>query len=676
MTDGLSPKKNKVKKISSKKNESFSFKSKNIKSPAKKPIKNKNVSTMQDDLANLVTKKKGFKPIESQDDEEIQRELVEVYTNGDGQIPDLTRLDKEQRPLWKTILYVLSAVLFLLLIVAIAGFFVFSNINNNNNFTNERITLKIEPPLTMISGQEATYTVMITNKEKVNLYNAQLTITYPENFQYLEAEPQASGEKNNTWDFSVLKVGETKKIELKGKMIAAIDSVQTFKGTLEFKPANLNATFKQEAIIDVAVSSSIINLDIEGPERTLGNQEVEYIIEYKNISEDDLSDIQLVAEYPEGFIFNSSEPEAEEENNNLWTIEELLADGEGIVKIKGDYSAVSEGGNKEFKIRIQLKQDNDYYPQQEETFITDVIKDQLSLQLIINGSAEDQPTGFEDLLVYSVNFKNTGQEDLEDIEITAHLDSPILDWSTLIDPNNGQVSSGSIIWTGREVSKLLKLGPDEEGELSFQIRVEDADYARTNEISKFSVESYIEATAKQTGETTGESTVKSKTIVSSVSSDLGLTAQARYYSEDNVPLGLGPIRPRVGEISTYNIKLNLANNLNDVKDVRIIASLPKSSVSWANKETHSTGDLVYDSGSNKVTWAISRLPKSADNTEASFNVSITPTDDDFGRVLILVSELTLNATDADTGANIEKNLTAITTSFYDPILGQVSGIVE
>jgi hypothetical protein len=70
------------------------------------------------------------------------------------------------------------------------------------------------------------------------------------------------------------------------------------------------------------------------------------------------------------------------------------------------------------------------------------------------------------------------------------------------------------------------------------------------------------------------------------------------------------------------------------------------------------------------------LVKSAQNTEATFNVSIEPQSSDLGRVLILVSNLSLSAKDSQTGAEINKGLKAITTAFTDPILGSVSGIVE
>ena len=202
----------------------------------KNKSKKKSVTTMQDDLAVLVSKKnqplravadKKINDLESNND--MQSKLTEVYTDGDGGIPDLTKLDKNERPLWKTIIYSLIGVFSVLLIVAILGFWIFSKLETNN-FTNERINLKIETPITIVSGQEGIYTITITNKEKVNLYNLELELFYPDNFEYLDSLPKASGNKNNKWSFSVLNIGESQKIELRGKMIASIKSNQTIRG--------------------------------------------------------------------------------------------------------------------------------------------------------------------------------------------------------------------------------------------------------------------------------------------------------------------------------------------------------------------------------------------------------------------------------------------------------------
>ena len=85
---------------------------------------------------------------------------------------------------------------------------------------------------------------------------------------------------------------------------------------------------------------------------------------------------------------------------------------------------------------------------------------------------------------------------------------------------------------------------------------------------------------------------------------------------------------------------------------------------------------MYNSKTRKLIWTISRLPKSAQNTEADFNVSIKPTINDIGKVLILVPQVDLVAVDMTTGVNVSKSIKAITTSFNDPIMGNLNGIVQ
>jgi len=268
----------------------------------------------------------------------------------------------------------------------------------------------------------------------------------------------------------------------------------------------------------------------------------------------------------------------------------------------------------------------------------------------------------------------TDYKDLEDVEIKAVMDSQILDWDKLQDDNNGKITQNTIVWTGKEVPQLLKLSADEEGEVSWTIRVKDAGIIDDGNVNNFSVETHAEATLTQ-GEGGDESTVNSKTITNSINSDLTINAQARYYNEDNMPLGAGPIEPTVDTTSNYNIVIDLSNNLHDVENLSISATLPDN-ISWINKENHSTGDVIYNKSANKVTWTISRLSKSAHDTNFNFNVGVKPEINDLGRVLILVSSFTLTGKDSDTGADIHKSLKAVTTAFDDPILGRVSGIVE
>ncbi len=602
----------------------------------------------------------------------IQRRLAEVYTASDGQIPDLTRLENAQKPSWKTRLTIFGGFLMLAVLAGGIGLFIWHNLSGDS-FTNERVLLKVDAPLGVTSGQETPYTITLTNKEQVDLFNVRIEAKYPDNFTFVSSNPEPSDGENRSWDFSVLKPGETKAVELKGTLLAALNSSQDFKISAVFKPSNLNANFRQDANVELLVSAATVTIEISGPEKTLANQKQDYLVAYTNTGTEDLTDIRVVADLPEGFVMLASDPAQVENTNNRWDIKELKVGDKGLIKISGDYSAVSDAGTKDFKIRIERKLNDEYIIQSEATAITDIIKDQLSLQLIINGSAEDQTVAFGDTLTYSLNYKNTGETELKDVSLSASLNSQIIDWSTLQDAKSGIRTGNAIIWSGKEIPQLSSLAPGAEGQLSWQIRLKDSKSLGVG-VSKFDVENYIEGNVGQTGALSGQSTVRSKTILTHVNSDVSVSASARYYNEDSLPLGSGPIQPQVGETSSYNIRLALSNNLRDVKNVTVTAILPKD-VSWINKETHLLGTVNYNPSNHSVTWTINQVSPTM-RPEAHFNVSVKPTPNDAGKVLILVSNTSFTATDVATGSQITGLDKALTTAFNDPALGQVPGIVE
>lgn len=642
-----------------------------------------NISTMQDGLAQVMKNKSGkksfissFKKIGSRS-KEIQHELAEVYTDTDGEIPDMTKLEHSEMPLWQKLLYWATAFFAVVFFASLIGFLVFSNLSGDS-FTNDRVIFKIDPPLSVVSGQESVYTIIITNNEKVNLYDLNIDLKYPDDFQYVSSTPEASGEKKNAWSMGVLRVGETVKIELTAKIVASLGSVHNLSGILSFKPENINSEFQQKVSLDLGVNASVISLNVSGPDKLLSNQNGEYVVTLRNVGLETLENIEVVADYPQGFVFSSSSLQAKSGSNGTWEINDLATSTEGStstdkkITISGNFSGISESGNQEIRFKVNLKKSSDWILQAEQSAITNVVKDQLKLTLVINGSGEDQPVGFGELLIYTASFKNTGHEDLKNIELTAHLDSDILDWDSLKDSALGKKSGNSLIWTGKQVSQLLSLRPGEEGSISWQIRVRDYDSLRGEDIGKLSVESYLEAKTTAVG---NESSVSGKTITNSVNSDLSLEAGARYYNEDNIALGAGPIKPQVGQASSYNVSLKLGNNIHDISNIEVSATLP-AGVSWDNKEDHDTGDVVYNSKTRKLSWTISRLSKRADGAYLNFNISITPKESDSGRVLVLIPEVRLSGKDIETGADISKTVKAITTAFDDPILEKVSGIVE
>ncbi|MBP6942858.1 MAG: hypothetical protein KBB55_02325 [Candidatus Buchananbacteria bacterium] len=632
-----------------------------------------NSITMQDDLATTIERKNHPKvksPLKrlAGGRSNIQRRLAEVYTTSDGLIPDLTKLENETLPWWQRAI-TLVAIFAILAGVAGAGAFIVWKNLQGDSFTNQRVALKIEPALTVSSAQPAIYVVTITNHEEVDLYNVKLDLRYPQHFEFQQASVPPSDDTGRTWNFSVLNPGETKQIQITGRLLAPLGSNQVINGTLSYKPANLNGNFQQEGRSEFVINSSPLTLAIESPQHSSPTDPVSYTIKYKNTGKEDLRDLRLEVDIPQGFAPTKMIPDPEG-GTTRWKLPELKAGTEGSVIIQGAFTR-ADVGNQDLAARLLIGRDGEYMIQAQAGSATAIVKEALSLQLIANGSAEDQNVGFGDIVLYTAVVKNNSSEPLENIQLSAIIDSQIVDWGSLRDTKGGVRSGSKVTWTGAQIPQLKKLDPGAEAQLSWQLRVLDAETARET-ATKFSIENHLEA---RVGTDTTQAAVKGRTLTLAVNSDVTLSALGRYYDATGLPLGSGPIQPQANEVSSYNIQIQLANNLHDLKDVKITAALPRA-VTWSSKEAHTTGTVSYNPGNNTVTWSLPLVSRTAKTATASFNVNIKPTTDDVGRVLLLTNAITLTATDSETGATINKSLNAITTAFNDPTLGQLTGIVE
>ena len=59
------------------------------------------------------------------------------------------------------------------------------------------------------------------------------------------------------------------------------------------------------------------------------------------------------------------------------------------------------------------------------------------------------------------------------------------------------------------------------------------------------------------GETEVDMTIKSNEIVVDINTGMVFKAEARYFNDDNIAVGSGPLPPKVGETTKYRIFWNI-----------------------------------------------------------------------------------------------------------------------
>jgi len=158
---------------------------------------------------------------------------------------------------------------------------------------------------------------------------------------------------------------------------------------------------------------------------------------------------------------------------------------------------------------------------------------------------------------------------------------------------------------------------------------------------------------------------------------LSLTEQIRYFNDDNVPVGSGPLPPKVGEKTSFRVYWTVKNNLHEIKEAVVAFSLP-SYIVWDDKASTNVGSLYYDASSRQVIWEIGRLPVSVYRADAEFSLSLTPAETDRNKILVLSPGSIIAAIDTETLADITKQTAAKTTKLEDDDIAGLnnSGRVE
>ncbi|MCG2700722.1 hypothetical protein L6267_00975, partial [Candidatus Parcubacteria bacterium] len=324
----------------------------------------------------------------------------------------------------------------------------------------------------------------------------------------------------------------------------------------------------------------------------------------------------------------------------------------------------------------------EYYLFKEEIINYEVIKSDLNLNLIINGSQLDQGIDFGQTLNYSIVYANKGQAEMKNIVIMAVLESEFLDWSSLSDKNSGKTKDNTISWSKEELPLLESLDMNDEGVIDFSIQVSplsDIDLNKTYQVKSYAQYSIggapdnaeEEADAKK-GEAREDT--RSNTIINKINSDLQLDEQARYFNDDNIAVGSGPLPPKAGETTSYKIYWTITNNLHELNDLQVIAGLP-AYVKWDNKNRASVGNIQYDSETGNVVWKIGRLPNTIYRADAEFNISITPTADDINKIMVILPGTIAQAIDYETKDSINKTVSAKTTKLEDDEIVESDGRV-
>ncbi|OGE85802.1 MAG: hypothetical protein A3C49_00995 [Candidatus Doudnabacteria bacterium RIFCSPHIGHO2_02_FULL_42_25] len=557
----------------------------------------------------------------------------------------------------KGLIYV--AIGCVLLLLGVGAYVIFGN-KQPAVQTPDSVSLVIEGPDQLVSGNEAEYRVVYKNDENADLTNISLQLFYPTGFKFKSSTPQATSSVGNIFNLPVLKEGKEAEIIIRGKLTGGTGESKQIKAVMHYRLSNFNSEFAAETTIQTSILPPNLTMEINGPIDVVGGQDTTFSVNFTNVTSQDFDNLVLIMTYPEGFNYTSSNIPVTKDNN-YWKLPKIATGSSLSLEITGSFT----GENSEVKlVKAELGQiiNNIFASQLISTGTFQIMPSALALTL--SSDVEDGIVNLDQTISFTLNYANQGSIGLNNIVVVVNLEGASLDIPRL-QADNAILSDRTLTWKAATLPGLSVLSPMERGEIDFRIPIVDS-YS-TNLKNQT-----IKATAQISSDEIQKPT-RAGDVVLKLGSELTLNVHGDYVS------GAAPLQ--VGKTTLFNMTLMLSNGSNDLSNTKVVASLPLPSQSWKNVVVPDAekNRLTYDPNSGKITWNIGDIPaftgKFIPVARVSFQIAVTPSEVDRNKAMNLLSNIKAMGTDVFTSQLIETNtVNEVTTStINDDVLDSRGG---
>ncbi len=589
------------------------------------------------------------------EDSAIQDGLQAIY--GDDR-SDLHVVERDGSGLSRLLTRIVLG-LALFAVLAFGGFFLYTTFFDQNT-SKQALVLSIEAPPEVKSGEQTQIIINYSNPSGIPLAALELDINLPASFALSMAQPEPTTPEELIWIIGSLGSHSDGQIILDGVWLSGVPSTTTVQALAAYRPGNFNSNFSDIATATVTTLSSVLTLELTGPEIGTPGQPLTYTAKIKNTGLEVMNNAQFALTLPTGFVLTSSTPSLEAGADPEWELGNLMSEAEALVTWAGSFTADVKDVQ-QFAAVVSVPESDRQLPQASAQWFTDVAGSDFQTTMVINGNTDKATTEPGGTLRLTVRLENAGDTDLSGgsflIDFKPDSGIPII-WSSA-SLAGGKLTPAGIVFDSAVVG-TVKAGEKKTYNLSFPIK----DTLAATEVDEWTATTYV---------TLGETQVQTPPFPISMKASADVSARASFYSDTGAPIGEGPLPPEVGEATTYRIFWQIAKAVHELQDVTVSATLPPD-VSWDNRVLSSTGNVQFDATTGTVRWETSSLPANEEAT-AEFTVKLIPGEEDVGTFVKLLSGTALSATDADTGAAVEAESESFTTEIPEDTFAVGKGTV-
>ncbi|MDP3947186.1 MAG: hypothetical protein Q8Q41_00650 [bacterium] len=559
----------------------------------------------------------------------------------------------------------------LVVLTAISGYFIYQA------FTVKDINLTVLAPPEAQLGKPFEVRVGFANGSDKILKGAKVSLSLPDGVSFLGA-PQE--QRNETRDAGDIGIGSMSEEAFSLIVLKDPQSVKKIRAGLSYAAIAGRSRFERSEELTLAVGNPAVQIDLRAPEKVFSGEEFETIVTYKNAADIDFSNLELRVNMPPTFNFKSSTVKPDV-GNSLWRVGSLLKGSEGEFAIRGTIMGPEKSF---FEIGTILTTSflGKTYTIDTKAASLAISPSPLALTVLVNGTT-DFVARPGDMLRYELRFTNNTDVGLRDVILRAKLVGEMFDFVTIDAPQIFFSSlTNTLTWNAANTPQLAVLEPGASGSVNFIVRLKQQyPIKRVNDKNfELKLEAQIESPTVPSF-IGAEKTIGILSFAVKVAGHTTIDAQAFFRDAASGLVNKGPVPPLVNSPTNFTVHWVIANYATDVENVTVRAFL-QSGVTWTGKVQSNINAIpVWNERTQEVSWTIDRIPATrgalGNPIEAIFQIEATPSINQLGDYMPLISDTELRAKDTFVNAEIVATDSTISTSLPDdPTVGQQGGIVR
>lgn len=533
---------------------------------------------------------------------------------------------------------------------------------SHRTVTEKQVKLTLNGPQELSAGNEMVYSIMYRNDSYVNWENVEVLFEMPDGFTFGSASvPMNQSGRDLVRQTGGLKSGEEGEIKVTGALLAEEQASVVAKAQISITPENFpSGRFSAESLLATTIAAVPLDLSLEAPQEAAPGERILTTLRVTNKSDYELSNVQVVLNPAVGMTLAPDDPGFSadfDQLDNNWLIPSV-APLETQTRQIVYYLDGQAGEQRTLEAIVKLIKDDQHYEQRRISAITTVAAATLSLSQQYQDS--DGPLVAEpgEKISGIIHFFNEGTLALKDAIVRVAVEGEGFDPAALKLTHGAYDPTTKVItWTSATVPELALIQPNTGGDITYEFAIKSLDGFPAEAVSKNNTITLIASidSPDVTVPVGQERVPVSDRFVFSVASDLVLNVDA-YYDDGRLGIkSTGPVPPKVGEETTYTVRLRVGSTLNDLGDVQIRAVLPDG-VRFTQEKILTTGQIEYNDRTGEILWRIPEIVgltgRAMPPAELQLQVAVLPAENQRQQIISFLNNLSGSATDIFTNNNV------------------------